>query len=134
MPTWVMSIISLVISALCLYPVMTSGGWFSIIGDVFWPVVGVVHFLAHSIALLRSRSSVQGSLLRLMVVSHVLFIVGFLLQYDEGDSSVWLIITQLFHHRQAPAWWPDNPITNLCLFFPVLVTWIKLLQHRPVQK
>jgi hypothetical protein len=130
MPKWAMFIITLAIIALCLFIQFRAPGWFFFMGILWWPFVGVVHFLSHSKALLRFRSSVQGSLLRLMVVSHILFIVAFLLQYDEGDGPGWLTITALLGHREAPAWWPDNPIMNLCLFIPVLVTWVLLLKRR----
>src|SRR5262245_3165327 len=89
--------ITLFIVALCLLvQFKAAGGWATIPGLVLWPVVGLLHYLSHSRAIPRT-GNVAGSLLALMGTSHVLFICGFLLQYDVGDGPGWLTITSLFN-------------------------------------
>jgi hypothetical protein len=131
---WVIRFIAMVIVGLCLFlQFKVSGGWFTIIGIFLWPLVGLMHLVAHSMKLPRS-GKIEGSQLTLITVSHLLFIVAFLLQYDQGDGPGWLTITawlrdsQVIGSRQPPKWWPDELKNNFVLFIPVIVTWVLLLR------
>ena len=130
---WVIRFIAIMIVGLCLFlQFKVCGGWFTIIGIFLWPLVGLTHLVAHSIKLPRS-GKIQGSRLALITVSHLLFVVAFLLQYDQGDGPGWLTITALLGDSQAvgskqpPEWWPDELKENFVLFIPVFVTWVLLL-------
>jgi hypothetical protein len=122
--------IAILVVELCLCVQMkTDHGWFSLIGVFFlWPVVAFVHIVAHSARPPRS-GGLPVSRTILITLSHLLFIAGFLLQYDAGDSSGSLTITGLFGHRGAPAGWPGSG--NFIVFLPVLVTWYFLIRHSP---
>jgi hypothetical protein len=86
---WLLRFIAIVVVALCLLYVfaVVAGGWFTLVGIWFWPLVGLAHLVAHSVRLPRS-GKVQGSRLVLVAVSHALLVVGFLLQVDAGDHIV----------------------------------------------
>lgn len=141
-------IIAIAVIAFCLVVRFSTGGWLIIPGLICYPFVSLLHFLFHSRAIAHSGSIHQepGSkapLLRLVAVSHILFILAFLFQYDVGDGwptrSDWLTITALLgggpgaRSARPPAWWPTTPFMNVCVFIPVIVTWALLLRrHRVV--
>jgi hypothetical protein len=134
MPNWAIRLIAIVVVAFCLFiQFKTSGGWFTILGIFLWPVAGLIHLVAHSIRLPRS-GGVQGSRLALVMVSHLLFIAAFLLQYDQGDGLGWLTITELLGQRGVAEWWPPGELNpgsmNVVLFLPVLATWVLLIIRR----
>jgi hypothetical protein len=127
MQAWLFRLIALAVIALSLLTkFMIPFGWFMIIGMVCYPIAGLFHFLVHSVTV--GRAKVVGRpLLILIIISHLLFILAFLLQYDAGDSSHGdLTITYWFGH-QAPAWWNSAPWMNLVVFIPVMVAWCMLL-------
>ena len=126
---WVLTFIAILVVELCLCVQMkTRHGWFSLIGIGLWPAVAFVHIIAHSARSPRS-GGIQVSRMILITVSHLLFIAAFLLQYDAGDSSGSLTITELLGHGGAPAWWPASG--NFVVFLPVLTTWYFLIRHSP---
>jgi hypothetical protein len=100
---WAIRFIAVVVVVLCLFfQFKTSGGWYSIVGMFLWPIVGLMHLVAHSIRLPRA-GRVQGSRMILITVSHLLLIAAFLLQYDAGDSPAgWLTITALLGRGGVP--------------------------------
>jgi hypothetical protein len=116
---------AIIVVVLCLLiQSMIPHGW-GLFGDILlWPVVGLMHLIAHSVRSPRS-GSVRGSRLVLITVSHLLFIVAFLLQCDQGDSTGWVTFAELFH-TSTPGWWPIE-FPNIALFTPVFVTWVLLL-------
>ena len=124
---WTLRLIAIVVVVLCLFiQYMIPHGWISLGGIFFlWPVSGLMHLVAHSVKLPRS-GPVQGSRLILITVSHLLFIVAFLLQCDRGDGPGSLTIAELVD-KPPPAWWPIAFTTNIAVFIPVLVTWVLLL-------
>jgi hypothetical protein len=142
--------ISLVVAGVCLWMKFRTAGWFMIPGVVMYPGLCIVHFLVHY----RSRGNLSGRRMVLMAMSHLLFISGFLLQWDEGDGPEWLTLTALLGHRQAPRWWPipaffrfmDSGhappwltdrwvyvvmvLLNLVVFVPAFLTYIPMLRIR----
>jgi hypothetical protein len=132
---WVLRFVALIVVSVSLFVQFTADdGWGAIAGMVLWPLIGLVHLIAHSVRLPRS-GPISGSRIALISVSHLFLILGFLLQYDQGDSLGWLTITSLLEkmslrsNNYPPAWWPDGLKNNFALFLPVFVTWVLLIAY-----
>ena len=126
-----------VVAVFCEFLKLKTGGWFTLMpGLVFYPALGLLHYYCHSGAI-NGAKKFGWSLLALLVGSHLLLIVGFLLQYDMGDGLDWLTITALmgkgpgYEDSQPPSWWPSIPFMSLWVFVPVFVTWGFLIMRRP---
>jgi hypothetical protein len=99
--------ISLAVVGVCLWMKFSTAGWLIIPGVIVYPGLCVVHFVVHY----RARHNL--STWRTVVVSHLLFVTGFLLQWDQADSQDWLTITALLGSRNGvPRWWPIPAFLN----------------------
>jgi hypothetical protein len=112
-------LISLVIAGVCLWMKFATGGWVLILfsGFLVYPALCVLHVFVHW----RLGKNAAWRALTLMVISHVLFVAAFLLQYDFGDVRGWLTITALLRgvgSDNTPRWWPASLGFNYVLFLP----------------
>ncbi len=129
MQAWFFRLIALAVIAFCLLAkFMIPFGWFMIIGMVCYPIAGLFHLLAHWVTVGRVKDVGQ-PLLILIIISHLLFILAFLLQYDVGDTSQGDLTITYWFGRKAPAWWDSLPWLNLVVFIPVMVTWSLMLRN-----
>ena len=128
MVPWIFRLIALVVVALCLLYVfaVVAGGWFTLVGIWFWPLVGLAHLVAHSIRLPRS-GKVQCSRLALTAISHALLVFGFLLQVDVGDHIVGPQIAVRVNYFLSDYGIGGDTLGNIVVFVPVFVSWVLLL-------
>jgi hypothetical protein len=109
---------AIVVSAMAI---IASDGW----GVLFWIPACVVGGLMHLLLHIRmSWATTASPAVRLAILSSAMFVLGFLLQVDEGDGPRWVIGTVLLAGDGAPRlpqWWPSW--VNLLGFVPLFVTW-----------
>jgi hypothetical protein len=104
-----------------------TAGWFLITdGIVLYPTVIAFHGITHALAL--SRPAPFFVRLRVILISHLLLLIGFLLQLDVGDGPGWLAIAQLFGWKWGNTlrehWWTEYPLLfNSLAFVPVAISW-----------
>lgn len=106
-----------------------SGGW----GSILWIPICLVGGAGHMVLQIRMLRTDTGSSggTRLGVLSSAMFVLGFLLQVDEGDGPRWIIGLAVLAGEVGaaplPAWWPGW--FNLAAFVPLLVTWWLLVRE-----
>ncbi len=123
---------SLAVAGCCFLVRLMTGGWFILVGWIVYTPVCVFHAALHWHA---SRSPSQ-RVVNMAVISNVLLILAFLLQWDIGDGLGWLTITALLGggpgspDSAPPSWWLKDQdvllLTDLLLFVPVIISWIIL--------
>lgn len=120
-----------VLSCLCLRTI--SAGWlFIFLGFAGYLLLGAAHLHFHYRALREGRDSDQ-AFLRVVILSHVALVLGFLFQYDAGDSDSWLVVMALLEmvtgSRIRLPFLLDAigiggaNLLNIALFIPVFVSW-----------
>ncbi len=113
---------SLIVIAGCLWMRFITGGWLMFPGLIFYPLICFLHLCFHAAAADRERESI-------VFTSHGLFVIAFMVQWDQGDSYPWFTIARLFGASGVPGWWPDmqgSTIINIMVFAPVYITWLRL--------
>jgi hypothetical protein len=105
---------------------LVTGGWLVLILGIFYLSVCVIHVAVHLRTIFKLQGGTQ-ALSKLIFISHVLLVGGFLLQVDFGDLNSWLTITFPLG-APPPLWWEDAALfMNVVVFLPVFFTWIALL-------
>jgi hypothetical protein len=110
-----------------------AGGWFVFLFVWFYLAIGVAHVVIHRKA---SQSIPQKR--ALAIVSNVLLLMAFLVQFDEGDGPCrWTTITGLLYGRgfepcfnEAYFKQINSVLVDAIAFVPVAITWHFLLQKR----
>ena len=112
---------------------LETGGWFLLIpGIILYPAVIGLHFVTHGLTLYRPELFLAG--LKVIVISHFLLLIGFLLQYDVGDGAGWIAIAQLFDWKwgisiRESQWWTKEPLLiNSLAFIPVAISWAYMIK------
>ena len=110
--------------------ILASDGWGVLIWIPACLVVGVMHLLLH---VRMTWAAADSAAARLAMLSSAMFVLGFLLQVDEGDGPRWIIGSALFaggnSAARLPPWWPSW--VNLGAFVPLMATWPVTSTNRP---
>jgi hypothetical protein len=103
------------------------GGWTFVLLAPFYLLVAGCFLLTRWPAV-RAFGTARhpGRLLAALLLADGLLLVGFLLQYDFGDSGGgWLVITALAARAPGeavpPPWWPAGLLVNLAVLAPALL-------------
>jgi len=109
--------------------VRLSGGWGFLLWIPICLVGGAIHLVLQA-RMLRTSAGSSGRA-RLGVLSSAMFVLGFLLQVDEGDGPRWIIGAALFAGEASaaplPVWW--SGWFNLAAFVPLFATWGLLVRE-----
>ena len=112
---------------------LETGGWFLLIpGIILYPAVIGFHFVTHCLTLYRPELFLAG--FKVIVISHFLLLIGFLLQYEVGDGAGWFAIAQLFDWKwglsiRESLWWTKEPLLiNSLAFVPVAISWAYMIK------
>lgn len=125
-----LKIAAITIVAFCAVMKYQTAGWLTLMP--FYPAIGILHYYIHARSI-RYLRVIGWSLLILIVLSHILLILAFLLQYDLGDGPGWLTITALTGDgpgslsAEPQSWWSPPFLMNILVFLPVFITWGALL-------
>jgi len=102
--------------------ILASDGWGVLIWVPACLVVGIMHLLLH---VRMTWATTDSSAAGLAILSSAMFVLGFLLQVDEGDGPRWIVGSALLAGSNGaarlPAWWPGW--VNLVAFAPLIATW-----------
>ena len=133
-PRWVLTAITFFVIASCVLMRYTTGGFVLLaMGNSIYPIVSASHCLFHLLSI-SERKPISASQLVTMAVSHVLLIIGFLLQYDFSDRGSWFTFTKLlgmeeWYEGVAP-WHSSWQILNIVAFLPAVVSWPLVVRGR----
>ena len=107
--------------------ILASDGWGVLIWIPACLIVGIMHLLLH---VRMTWATTDSAAARLAILSSAMFVLGFLMQVDEGDVPRWIIGSALLAGGNGaprlPAWWPGW--LNLVAFAPLMATWALVLR------
>ncbi len=139
-----LSVILLLVLLVAASVKLMGGGWLLLICGIPYLLIFLLHADCHIVPILRSPQS-KPSLLAVVLASHVIFIVGFLLQIDYSDAPLpHLALTNItwnvlnwppplagMTYPAAPAWIARlGLLWNLLVLVPTFVSWPLLFYKR----
>lgn len=124
-----------VVIGLCIGIKILSIGWFTVIIGIFvYPAILIVHTIVHVRVLGRSLEIAP----KLILISHLLLLLAFLLQMDSGDSSQFVAWSNVVWWLFGLAVHPPDSMSELgwyigwASFVIVAISWWLLLWGRSI--
>jgi len=123
---------TMTVIACCIFKIATIGWYVLIIGFFLYPLMLILHSLAHYFSL-KWCQSINEKLFWLAILSDLLLIFAFLVQQDFGDDRSFFVFTEFFgvlERNYAYTFWERNAfLLNPLAFIPVIISWLFLLRQ-----
>lgn len=128
--------LSITVAGLCLYARGVAGAYLLLVMFPFYIAIAIIHCILHFKAL-RQHIPLSRAFVKRLLLSHLLFIVAFLFQYDYAEPE-WLVVTFLIfgpkkgtYKFEDYSWTSDvrewmGIILSAGLFVPVVKSWVRL--------
>ena len=110
LPRSLLKALPVAVAGLCLYARGIAGGYLLLLMLPFCVALCIVHCLLHFKALKQVIPLSRG-LVKQLLLSHLLFILAFLLQYDYAEEE-WLVVTFLVFGRNRGSYKDENMIAG----------------------
>lgn len=100
---WLLRSLSIAVAGLCLYARGIAGAYLLLLMYPLYIAVCIVHCRLHFRAL-KPGILLSRALVKQLLLSHVLFTIAFLLQYDYAEGPEWLLVTFLLFGSEKGAY------------------------------